>query len=194
MDEEKRKRSRSASSGTASANKITLPVKAASAAASSSSSTLGIALIISLVSMVVVGVLMRGASVNMFSEDTAGWRDTEFDAAASRFQTHVMLAHVEWIRLSEPRQVALEVRGDTFTEIPMGENGWPIGRNGERTGNAMCQDIWELLAEPGDMRRAMNTAWAQHRNQWFCEFYYDGSLRFRYQPSNGQIYHEPKPR
>ncbi|RUO23465.1 hypothetical protein CWE08_02125 [Aliidiomarina iranensis] len=192
MDEERRKRSRSATSSAASAQKVTLPLKTTSTAAASTSSTLGIALIISLASMVVVGVLMRGALMNMFSEDTAGWRETEFDAAASRFQTHVMLAHVEWIRLSEPSQVALEVRGDTFTQVPMGANGWPVGRNGEVSGNGMCQDIWELLAEPGTMRGSMRTEWAEQGNRAFCEFYYDGTLRFRYQPSNGQIYHELK--
>lgn len=148
---------------------------------------------IGLASMVIVAVLMRNASVQMWSDDSGGWRDAEFDAAASRFQTHVMLAHVEWIRQSSPDHVVLEVRGDTYTTVPMGQNGWPIGQQGEESGDGLCRSVWELLAEPGDMRKSLRVEWSSEGNRNFCMFYYDDVLRFRYQPSNGQIYHEPKP-
>ncbi|EGN74902.1 hypothetical protein A28LD_1919 [Idiomarina sp. A28L] len=170
-----------------------LPIKMVSSSAASTSSNLGVALAISIASLIVVAVLMRSASLQMWSDHTGGWRDAEFDAAASRFQTHVMLAHVEWIRQSQPADVVLEVRGDTYTIVPMGKNGWPVGENGETTGNELCRSVWELLAEPGDMRKDLRTEWAVEGNRGFCKFYYDNILRFRYQPSNGQIYHEPKP-
>lgn len=165
-------------------------------------SSLGTRLFVVIASLLIVGVLMRMLAQHVWLNNIGGWQDSEFDAAASRFQSHVMLAHVEWIRLGEPAQVSLNVRGDELVTVPMGSNGWPVITGTEQRSSAaaadllgaeFCYGIWVILAEPGNLRRKLTAEYETAGPRSFCYFYYDGVLRFRYQPSNGQIYHEPKP-
>ncbi|MCH8492834.1 MAG: hypothetical protein LAT53_06345 [Idiomarina sp.] len=162
---------------------------------------LGTRLLVAIASIMIVGLLMRGGLQNMWLNNVGGWQDTEFDAAASRFQSYVMLAHVEWIRLGEPRQVSLEVSGDSFVEVPMGRSGWPVAKPGQEITelsnaeqqNEFCLQVWKTLGAAESLQKTLQAEYAVEGARGFCYFYYDGVLRFRYQPSNGQIYHEPKP-
>ena len=175
--------------------------KRVSTAAVRNQASVVIRLVVVLLSFTVVLILMTQLAKHLWLNQTGGWQDSEFDAATSRFQAHIMLAHVEWIRLNKPNTVSLEVRGNKFLTVPMAANGWPGIQFRVPSTADECLALWVLLAEPGNMRRPLSV---EHRSSMlhsepsgarqsteknFCYFYYNGEARFRYQPSNGQIYH-----
>lgn len=158
--------------------------------------TRGRRLIIILWSLIIIGVLARELVDRAWLNQDGGWRDTEFTASVSRFQSNVMLAHVEWIRLSGPIQVVLDNSAGESIAVPMNRQGWPDLGQLSAFGDNVCEVIWQLLAEPGRLQEQLSAVAMASPNRaqiQECWFYYGEHLRFRYNAINGQIYHELKP-
>ena len=153
-------------------------------------------LMIILWSLIIIGILARELVDRAWLNQDGGWRDTEFTASVSRFQSNVMLAHVEWIRLSGPSQVALDNSAGQVISVPMNRQGWPDLSQLTAVSDNACEAIWQLLAEPGRLQEQLSAVVVAAPNRGpiqECDFYYGEHLRFRYNASNGQIYHELKP-
>lgn len=150
-------------------------------------------LVIVLLSLVIIGLLVRILLQHLWLPQHGGWKDAEFNAAVYRFQSHVMLAHVEWIRLGEPGYISLASRDGSSLQVKMNAAGWPdVVRSSDDTLNP-CEFVWLQLAEPGQLRQKLSAEVIYSADQGQvteCWFYYDSELRFRYRVANGQVYHE----
>ncbi|MCH8501223.1 MAG: hypothetical protein LAT77_04825 [Aliidiomarina sp.] len=150
-------------------------------------------LIILLLSLMIIGLLTRVFLQHLWLPERGGWKDAEFNAAVHRFQSHVMLAHVEWIRHGEPRYVQLESSDGTSLQIKMNAAGWPeVARVSDDPQNP-CELVWLQLAELGQLRQQLSAEVILAEDEGRvaeCWFYYGSELRFRYRVGNGQVQHE----
>lgn len=144
------------------------------------------------VTVLVVAYLMRGLVRLGFLSDNGGWQDSEFDAAASRFQSHVVLARTEWLRTGRAApEVTLTLADDRAITVPMNAHGWPAIQPESERG---CLEIWQRLAEAGELRRRLTAELLEDNGQVFCRFTYHGETRFDYAARSGQVRHHPRSR
>lgn len=149
-------------------------------------------LVIVLLSLVIIGLLVRILLQHLWLSQHGGWKDAEFNAAVYRFQSHVMLAHVEWIRLGEPGYISLASRDGSSIQVQMNAAGWPAVAVSLDDSLNPCEFIWSQLAEPGQLRQQLSAKAIQVDDQeqiTECWFYYGSELRFRYHVGNGQVHH-----
>ncbi|WP_194756220.1 hypothetical protein [Aliidiomarina indica] len=149
----------------------------------------GMILVTVLISMTLVGLFTRQASVEMNPDTIVGWREVEFDSAANRFQTRIMLARLEWLRLQGPEQIRFEFESGAPITIPMQANGWPASPDGSTRGVSFCRGIWDMLASADSMRDPLRIEWHATNNQLYCRYSYGGMVRFDYYPETGHIVH-----
>lgn len=150
---------------------------------------IGMILVTVLISMTLVGLFTRQASVEMNPDTVIGWREVEFDSAANRFQTRIMLARLEWIRLQGPASVRFEFDSGAPITIPMQGNGWPASPDGSVTGVSFCRGLWDMLASAESMRESVQVEWQARDSQLYCRYSYGGVVRFDYYPQTGHIVH-----
>ncbi|CUS47463.1 MAG: MSH system platform protein MshF [Idiomarinaceae bacterium HL-53] len=139
--------------------------------------------------------LFAGWLVRSVFAPNASWKEAEFEQALHRFEEHLMLARVEWMRQGRPPEIELmyadwDSRGMPVEPIAgsvrvlMSRDGWPEAR---ADGQAGCFEIWNLLARPEPLREELRVEYLEGDRLAECHFYYANILEFVFYPENGRV-------
>jgi len=144
-----------------------------------------------LITMIVVTFMMRQLTTMSVpsDENAGGWRDAEFDSAASRFQSHVVLVRTETFRARGVERVSLETSTGEQTRVWVNRSGWPEATQQGTNSNDDCMTLWQQLAEPGEIRRTMEARLIEQGGDRLCRYSYAGKPKFDYRMATGQVVH-----
>ncbi|RTE86387.1 MULTISPECIES: hypothetical protein [Gammaproteobacteria] len=153
-------------------------------------------LLVWIVSGILVAIFASVFLYNLFKDDV-DWKAAEFEMATKRFEEHLMLARVEWMRTGRPAEVGLlyadwDRHGRPVEPISgsvrvlMSKDGWPLARASRAEG---CAELWYLLArtEPLEEELDIRYHYDGDRELDVCEFYFRDVLKFTFYPENGRV-------